>query len=129
MLTSSPETCFVAGIMSPENPPDQPDTPPSTVIPPRPWGFWATIGWSLIIAIAYLGVQFFVGIIIAIVSKDIASLDPEEFATNGMLLAIMTCFAAPVVVGLCVLFASLRKQYPLKDYLGFNRPATRTIRR
>jgi uncharacterized protein len=93
-------------------------SPLPPLISPRPWGFWATVGWTLILIVAFVGVQLVVGIVVAVINRDIAALDPEEISTNGMVLAMMTCFAAPVIVGLCVLFAFLRKQFPLKDYLG-----------
>ena len=112
--------------MFPETVPDN-LPPPLPLISPRPWGFWATMGWTLVIAFAFIGAQLVAGIVIGLVNQDLGT--REEIDTNGMVLAIITCLAAPVAVGLCVLFAFLRKQFPLKNYLGIKWIEAREIRR
>jgi uncharacterized protein len=115
--------------MSSEIVPDNNLPPPLPVFSPQPWGFWATTGWTLLIVLGVVLAQFLVGFIMVFANKDIASLDPEELGTNGVVVAMITCFYAPVAVGLCVLFAFLRKQFPLKDYLGMKWIESRKIPR
>ncbi len=92
--------------------------------PGRPWGFWATIGWTLFLFAVFLGTEV-VAITIALgleVYKGITVITPqtiERLATNGFLLAVLTLFRAPLVVGLAAFFAGIRM--PVTDYLGLRR--------
>jgi membrane protease YdiL (CAAX protease family) len=89
----------------------------------RPWGFWATVGFSAIVAAVFLTIQIAVLIVFLIVvgveNGDVAH---EEFACplerNGFLLSVATLASTPVATGLVVLFAALRKGISARDYLG-----------
>jgi hypothetical protein len=90
---------------------------------PRPWGLWATIGLSMLIGAAFLGVQVPVAIAyiaLAKIASPAATL--EEIAagaeTNGLLLAVAAWAVVPVCVGLSVLFARLRRPWSAREYLG-----------
>ncbi len=87
-----------------------------------PWGFWPTVGWGTIIGCAYLGAQIVVVVAYMVFhgvmhhDKPIPSTD--AIASNGLVLSLAAILTVPVVVGLCLLFARLRKGPPLRDYLG-----------
>jgi membrane protease YdiL (CAAX protease family) len=95
--------------------------------PPRTWGPWATVGWSLLIAVVYLCVQLVVVVVAAQVT--IAS-DPSAnvaaLASSGNVLAFGTLASTPVVVGLICLLARLRG-YSVRDYLALIWPPGRSV--
>lgn len=97
---------------------------------PTPWGFWATIGFSCIIVIVFLFVSviFSVGIIVATKILN-PQFDIMKFAqsldSNGLFLALTTSVAVPLVIGLSVLFAKIRKNITVKEYLCLNRTGWR----
>ncbi len=97
---------------------------------PTPWGFWATIGFSCIIAIVYL----LAGIILAIIFLTAAKIlkpqtDIMELArsldSNGLFLSLFICVSTPLVIGLSLLFAKIRKNITIKEYLSLNRTSFR----
>jgi membrane protease YdiL (CAAX protease family) len=97
--------------------PDQPK--------PTPWGFWATIGFSCIIAVVYFLVSIIFTFIFVIAAKILKpQIDILKFATsldsNGLYLAMMTCLSAPLIIGLCLLFAKIRKNITIKQYLSLH---------
>lgn len=93
---------------------------------PRPWGFWATVGFSCIIAVAYVlsAIVLCISFIAAAKVQD-PDLDIGQYVqslgSNGLFLAISTCVAAPLVIGLVVLFAKIRRDITIKEYLCMNR--------
>ena len=90
---------------------------------PSPWGFWVTIGFSLLILLGALAAQVVVGIVWVVVAIARGQkVDPDALESNGLLLAIASCATAPVVIGLVLLFAGLRKNITIPEYLGFRRP-------
>jgi membrane protease YdiL (CAAX protease family) len=108
---------------------DQPPTPPLApgpeFVPPvstegQPWGFWATLGWSLMIVLASLTVQ--VAVFVLFVLFRHGSGDLSKLSQDGSVLAAATIACAPVVAGLCFLIAKLRKGIRLSDYLGLTWP-------
>ena len=96
-----------------------------------PWGLGATIGWSLLIGFAMLMVQgavlFTYGFAVTAATGQRQMPDPKELAENGLVLSLATLTSAPMVVGLCVLFAWLRRKP--SDYLGLRMPAARVTLR
>jgi len=93
---------------------------------PRPWGLWATIGLSMLIGAAFLGVQVPVAIAYIAIAKMVnPAAKLEEIAagaeTNGLLLAVAAWAVVPVCVGLSALFARLRRPWSVRDYLGLTR--------
>ena len=99
-------------------------------LPKGPWGFWATIGFSVAIARGYVGGQ-----IIAIIlysaftfarngNKDLPPFDQIE--TNGDFLGLGLIISAPFAVGLTLLFAWLRRGPSLRDYLGLHWPPVKS---
>jgi beta-phosphoglucomutase len=115
-----------------ETPGDAPATTLPRPAPGRPWGFWATLGFSLVIGSALLGAQTFAGAALALAASAAGREDIVRGirdGTNGLFLAVGTCVSAPVEVGLVSLFAWLRRGLPLKDYLGLKRVDKRRLLR
>jgi len=92
----------------------------------KPWGFWPTVGFSLIIFIVYTVIQAVILVIFAVV----AALGTENFnfeqhikglESNGLFLAMATCAAAPFTIGMTMLFAKIRKHITIKEYLCLHR--------
>jgi len=73
---------------------------------PAPWGFWATVGFSCVIAVVY----FLFAIIVCFGFIAVADRRDPQFGVT-----------APLVVGLSVLFAKIRKNITIKEYLCLNR--------
>lgn len=92
----------------------------------EPWAFWPTLGFSMVMWITSL---FFIvpltviGIIVLKVKHP--DIPMENFAdiliSNGLFLSVTTFFVAVVTIGLSILFAKIRKNISIKQYLAFNR--------
>jgi membrane protease YdiL (CAAX protease family) len=89
----------------------------------RPWGFWATVGFSVIIFAAFSALQFLV--LMAFLGFEKAQnpqIDPDAFvqslSSNGFCLALSAILSGLVCTPLTLLIAKLRKGYPLKEYLA-----------
>lgn len=89
---------------------------------PTPWGFWPTIGFSCIMGTVFLlaGIILSTGFVVVAKTRN-PELDIGKFLqsldSNGLFLAVLTCVAAPSVIGLSVLFAKIRKNITIKEYL------------
>ena len=98
----------------------------------RPWGFWATIGFSSIVVAAYLIIGIVVVVAFVIVAKvqnpemDIATFS-KSLSSNGLCLTVAIILSTPICTALVVLFAKLRKSYPIRDYLGFTNATRRGV--
>jgi membrane protease YdiL (CAAX protease family) len=93
---------------------------------PTPWGFWATVGFFCIIAVVYVLCSTILGVVYTLVNMtQNPQLNVEEFAgsleSNGFFLSISICVSAPLVIGLTVLFAKIRKKITVKQYLNFHK--------
>lgn len=116
--------------MTPSPPPlpEHLEAPPVIV---QPWGFWASVGLSAAIALAFVMAQ---GVIVAaylIVGHVMGWEMPSEesLESNGFILGAATCFSAPVAVGLCWAFAGLRRGLPVREYLALQWPDGKTATR
>lgn len=88
----------------------------------RPWGLWATLGFSLIIILAAVFAQIVVTVCFTVVSKILhLDIHLSSLGSNGLLLAIGTCITSPMIVGLAFLFAKLRRGTTVKEYFCFNK--------
>jgi len=119
-VSATPDEVTPTAGISPAPPPSEP--PP---LPRRPWGFWATLGFTLLIA---------VGTVLAVV----ACLVPWQIISSEFHLAseridvvveqATALIAVPPALGLTFLFAWLRrKRYPLKAYLGLGLPSVSAL--
>jgi membrane protease YdiL (CAAX protease family) len=102
-------------------------SPSSDEIKGKPWGFWATLGFSAIIFALFSALQILVAT--AFVSHAKAQhpeLDLEVYAkslsSNGFCIAIMVVVSGLICTPLTLLFTSLRKNISVKNYIGFKEP-------
>ena len=108
----------------------EPDRTPAPQVapPPRPWGFWATIGWSALWVVLSLlagtvAVVAFVAVtVIRDPNADILAV-AERAGSNGLILSVVAILQTPLLVGLVVLVASRR--LPVREYLGLKAPRAR----
>jgi len=93
---------------------------------PTPWGFWATVGFFCIIAVVYVICTIILGIGFTLITMtQNPQLNLDEFAgsleSNGLFLAISMCVSAPLIIGLTILFAKIRRNITVKQYLNFHK--------
>ena len=98
------------------------------IVPPKPYGLWATIGWSVLLMIVFVFVQTTV-VVAFVISRGLekSQAEIEEYALtlqeNGLVISIMTLLTAPVCWG-CVAFLSRLRGWKVRDYLAL-RPLRR----
>ncbi len=88
----------------------------------RPWGYWATLGWALL---AFL-VSEFAALTIAMAWQPDALDTLVATPYDGVLLALLLLIANPIMIGLLMLAARLRKTSVL-DYLALMWPTMRFV--
>jgi membrane protease YdiL (CAAX protease family) len=103
-------------------------SPSSERIESRPWGFWATLGFSAIIFALFCALQFLVAIAFVSLAKiRHPELDLTVYAksvsSNGFCIAIMTLVTGLICIPLTLLFAKLRRNISVKNYIGFRMPS------
>jgi len=94
----------------------------------RPWGFWATLGWTALWLAVFLGSgAFFFSMALAVMlatgTVSGVAQAAEELAANGLILGIVAIGQIPIMVGLTVLLAWIRM--PVGEYLGLRWPGYR----
>jgi membrane protease YdiL (CAAX protease family) len=93
--------------------------PPAPVSPPRPWGPWATIGWTVLCIVVMFAVQIVVAIIVVAFRF---ALNPKarlfDLATDSNLVAVCTLVSTPALVGLIAFLISIRR-YPIREIAAF----------
>jgi len=100
---------------------------------PQHWGLWGTLGFGFLIFVVFgilqsvilFGVAFSKGLInLEMFGKDKAYSEKaiEQLAYNGDLIAFSEIPAAIVGVGLIFLFVSLKKPFPINNYLQLRMP-------
>jgi hypothetical protein len=97
-----------------------------------PWGFWATIGFSLVIGVAYILIQTILVVVFIVAAKlRDANFDFDRtigsIESNGFCLAAATCVSNPFVIALTALFAKIRKTITVKQYLCLHRVGWREL--
>ena len=93
---------------------------------PRPWGPWATLGWTLLCAIILFAIQVAVLLIfMAIRLTRGAELKFDELANSGDVVSIGTLASTVSIVGLVALLIRWRR-YPISDYLALDRPTVQS---
>lgn len=101
---------------------DTPATAADAVPTPGPWGPWATLGFGLLVAAAFVLVQLVVAVLYLIVrfgrtSNADAGAMAAAIEANGLLLALSTLATAVICTGLIVVFARARHTVPAREYL------------
>lgn len=94
-----------------------------------PWGFWATLGWTLLALLANLVVAMILvaGTLVArgaMGSPDDVERLAESLERDGDFLILAAMFGLPVQVGLVALAARIRRP-GVADYLGLRLPTAR----
>ena len=102
--------------------------PSSDEMEARPWGFWATLGFSAIIFGLFCALQILIVIVFLSAAKtQHPELDLEVYAkslsSNGLCLTVITVVSGLVCIPLTLLFAKLRKNISVKAYIGFTEPS------
>ena len=105
-------------------------SPSSDELKAKPWGFWATLGLSVIVFAFFFALPFLSVIAVLILAK--ASHQKLDFgvyarslSSNGFFIAITGIVSGLICVPLTLLFARLRENILVKDYIGFRKPSKR----
>lgn len=112
------------------NPVDAPSQNPPV---PQYWGFWGTIGLGLLVltVFGFLQSSILIGYGSYLEGIDFSDGKPDEaelktiidkFAYNGDLISLAEIPSAIVGVGLILLFASLKRPFPVENYLQLRLP-------
>jgi uncharacterized protein len=91
---------------------------------PRPWGPWATIGWTLVCVVCMVVVQIGVLIAFVVAGARSATRDLLEITTSSLFLSTSTLAATPVVIGLAAILIYARG-CPIRDYLALRMPTAK----
>ena len=104
--------------------------PSSDEIEAKPWGLWETLGFSAIILALFSALQILVAtFFVSFAKAEHPELDLEVYAkslsSNGFCIAIMVVVSGLICTALTLLFAKLRKNISVKNYIGFKEPLKR----
>jgi membrane protease YdiL (CAAX protease family) len=104
--------------------------PPSDEIETKPWGLWATLGFSAIIFAIFSALQIAVATAFFSFAKaQHPELDLEAYAkglsSNGFCIAMMVIVSGLICTPLMLLLIKLRKNISVKKYIGFKEPLKR----
>ncbi len=96
------------------------------------WGPWATVGFTILLAIIITVVQIAVVIVYLAVLKVLdPSLELRDMGrglvNNGLFLSVVIIISFPVDVGLILLFCRLRRGIRIRDYLAFQRVKAKPV--
>ena len=95
---------------------------------PSPWGLWTTLGFSCLIILSYFVCGIFITAgFVGLTYPPEAKPDLNQLISNGLLVTLAVLISSPVIIGLTVFFARLRKGLSLKDYLSFHEMDWRSI--
>ena len=120
--------------MSQGEPPTENMIPTEVVEPtgldePSPWGFWATLAFSLAVMVLFLLAQSVVllglGVAQWISAPHFSAEEFLEVANSGLCLSLATCASTSACLALIVLLVKLRKRLTIRDYLALNRVPTK----
>lgn len=101
--------------------------PPLPAVEARPWGFWMTVLFTVLIYGVFLIAQMAAGVVLVIVwAAAHTGADPVQYAqsldSNGDFVAVATLAAGPVCILITVVLARLRKHMTARDYFALQRP-------
>ncbi len=91
----------------------------------RPWGFWATIGWSALINGAFFLVQGLValGFVMARTQNwepDTVLAYIEDLMRQGSFLAVATCLSGPAGIAVAAGAVAARRGWKIREYLALH---------
>jgi membrane protease YdiL (CAAX protease family) len=101
--------------------------PSSDDMSAKPWGLWATLGFSAMIFAFFSALQILVATaFVSLAKAEHPELNLEVYAkslsSNGFCIAIMTVVSGLICTPLTLLFTKLRKNISVKNYIGFKEP-------
>ena len=101
--------------------------PSSDEMKAKPWGLWATFGFSAVIFALFSALQILVAsFFVSFAKAEHPELDLEVYAkslaSNGFCIAIMIIVSGLICTPLTLLFARLRQNISIKNYIGFKEP-------
>lgn len=110
---------------SPEQHPPVEFVPPPGASRGRPWGLWATCGFTLLLLVAHLAIAI---VVIAgyIVATQLGPNPPrfnelvDRIPQDGNVVSIIALLSAVFIPAGCLLFAWLRRGMPVKEYLALH---------
>lgn len=96
----------------------------------KPWGLWATLGFSAIVFALFFALQIIVAsAFVSLANAEHPELDLEVYAkslsSNGFCIGIMAVVSGLICTPLILLFTKLRKNISVKNYIGFKEPLKR----
>jgi CAAX protease family protein len=91
---------------------------------PRPWGPWATIGWTLLCLASMIAVQ--IGVLVAFMVAGAGSVTGNllEVTSSSLFLSTSTLTSTPIVIGLVAILVYARG-CPIREYLALRMPTAR----
>jgi len=94
----------------------------------RPWGFWATSGFCVVVMMVQVAAAvpvalLFVAVIHITQPEPVAMAALRNLSSNGLYLSLVLLVSTPPCVGLIFLFAWVRRQIPVSRYLGLGFPS------
>ena len=97
-----------------------------------PWGFWATTGFSALIFVLLVILQsIIIGLFVFAAKTGNPGIDIEVYSqhisSDGFCLAISFIISTPICIALTILFAKLRRNFPVKKYLALIKPSSKEI--
>lgn len=95
-------------------------TPPAQPAVPRPWGFWATLGWLLLAVGAGIGAAF---VFLGSVPAELLEFGPAEFTPVSEL----ANYAALTGIVLVLAIAARVAGWSITDYFALHRPNWRAV--
>ncbi|MBU4271206.1 MAG: CPBP family intramembrane metalloprotease [Planctomycetes bacterium] len=97
---------------------------------PRPWGFWATMAFSLVVIGLFVALQTVVTIGFVVIkyaaNRNFSEDDFMRLASSGLLLSVAEWVSAPLTLAMVVLLVKLRRQLSVRQYLSLNRVPAKT---
>ena len=94
----------------------------------RPWGFWATLGLSLVVGMTFILLQAWVIMVFVFIKfAGGMNFDMEEFilriAFDGFVISLATILTGVACTLMVILFAAARRNLPWREYLGMKYPS------
>ena len=83
----------------------------------RPWGPWASIGWTLLCLLSMVLVQLGVLIGFAVATRGTTPKDLMEITSSSLFLSTSTIASTPIVIGLVAILIFARG-WPIREYLA-----------
>ena len=91
----------------------------------RPWGFWATLAWGVVVFAAFLGVQL--ALLVAFTAGAGVPGEAQALVGDGLFVSVSTIAGGLAGTGLALWLAAVHRGLPARHYLAFVRPRLRSL--